>query len=298
MNPIIFPRQGTDWEVDGTFNPGAVAAGRVVHLLYRAVDANRISRLGYARSLNGVDFNYRPENPVLEATAAWEEFGCEDPRLTPLDGTYYVTYTAYSRRGARIALASTKDFSRFEKYGLVGPDRHDKDCALFPEEINGRIAMLHRLGSTIQIAYFESLDAIKHSQKFWSEYVTHYQDFEIMRPKFSWDEWKIGMGPTPVRTDRGWLVIYHGVSSERIYRVGAVLLDLEDPANVIGRTSEPILEPETEFEKRGIVPNVVFPTGAVLWDGDLLIYYGGADKVCCGARVAIDELLDELEKNA
>jgi predicted GH43/DUF377 family glycosyl hydrolase len=214
-----------------------------------------------------------------------------------MDGQYYVTYTAFSRRGPRIALASTKDFLRFEKYGLVGPERHDKDCVLFPEQINGRIVMLHRLGSTVQIAYFDSMDAVRNSNRFWSEYVTHYRDFEIMRPQFSWDEWKIGAGPAPIKTDRGWLVIYHGVSAERVYRAGAVLLDLENPARVLARTREPFLEPEMEFEKRGMVPNVVFPTGAVLWNGDLLIYYGGADIVCCGARVAMDELLDELEKD-
>jgi predicted GH43/DUF377 family glycosyl hydrolase len=296
MNPIITPREGRDWEVDGTFNPGAVAAGQVVHVLYRAVDANRISRLGYARSVNGTGFIYRSENPVLEASDGWEEFGCEDPRLTLMDGRYYVTYTAYSRRGPRIALASTDDFLHFEKHGLVGPDLDDKDCVLFPERVNGKVAMLHRLDSRIQIAYFNNLDALVNSQEFWSEYVTHYDDFEIMRPKYSWEEWKVGVGPPPIKTDRGWLLIYHGVSVRRIYRVGAVLLDLDDPAKIKARTREPLLEPEMEFEKRGVVPNVVFPAGAIIQDGDLVIYYGGADRVSCVARAPIDNFLDELER--
>jgi len=285
-----------DWEDDGTFNPAAVAAGNTIHLLYRAVDANRVSRLGYAQSQNGTDISFRSAHPVLEGSADWEEFGCEDPRLTPLDGTYYVTYTAFSRRGPRIALASTKDFMHFEKYGLVGPDRDDKDCVLFHERLNGKVAMLHRLDSKIQIAYFDNLDTVIDSQEFWREYVAHFDDFEIIGPKYRWEEWKVGVGPPPIKTDRGWLVIYHGVNVQRIYRVGALLLDLDEPAKILARTRKPILEPEMEFEKRGLVPNVVFPEGAVIRDGDLLTYYGGADRVSCVAKAQIDDFLDELER--
>ena len=285
-----------DWEDDRTFNPAAVAAGNTIHLLYRAVDANRVSRLGYAESQNGTDISFRSAHPVLEGSADWEEFGCEDPRLTTLDGTYYVTYTAFSRRGPRIALASTKDFMHFEKYGLVGPDRDDKDCVLFPERLNGKVAMLHRLDSKIQIAYFDNLDTVIDSQEFWREYVAHFDDFEIIGPKYRWEEWKVGVGPPPIKTDRGWLVIYHGVNVQRIYRVGALLLDLDELAKILARTRKPILEPEMEFEKRGLVPNVVFPEGAVIRDGDLLTYYGGADRVSCVAKAQIDDFLDELER--
>lgn len=297
-NPIITPRHGQNWEVDGTFNPGAVDARGAIHLLYRAVDANGISRLGYARALSATQISFRSSDPVLEPSADWEEFGCEDPRITSLDGTFYVTYTAFSRRGPRIALASTKDFSHFDKYGLVGPDRNDKDCVMFPERINGRIAILHRLESRVQIAYFESLEALGNSQEFWNGYVKHFDDYEIMKPKFPWEKRKVGIGPPPIKTERGWLVIYHGVSVERIYRAGAILLDLDDPAKVVARTREPILEPEMEFEKRGVVPNVVFPDGAIIQNGTLLTYYGGADKVCCVARAPIEEFLDELERQA
>jgi len=295
-NPIISPRPGFDWETDGTFNPAAVALGDSVHLLYRAVDSNRISRLGYARSSNGTDITFRSDNPVLEGFADWDEFGCEDPRLTKIDGSCLVTYTAFSRQGPRVALASTKDFTHFEKHGLVGPARDDKDCVLFPEKVKGKIAMLHRLDSKIQIAYFDNIDAIINSDKFWSEYVAHFDDFEIIRPKYAWEEWKVGVGPPPIKTDRGWLVIYHGVDTRRVYRVGAVLLDLDEPTKILARTKEPILEPEMEFEKRGIVPNVVFPEGAVLQDGELLIYYGAADRVSCLAKTSIDEFLDALCK--
>lgn len=295
-NPIIVPRQDSGWETDGTFNPGAVVDGRSIHLLYRAVDASGVSRLGYARTLDGKEVKLRSPEPVLTPSGDWEEFGCEDPRITRLDGTFYVTYTAYSKRGPRLALASTKDLLHFEKHGLVGPDHNDKDCVIFPERINGRVAILHRLKSKVQIAYFESIESLTKSQRFWREYVTHFDDYEVMRAKFPWEERKVGAGSPPIKTERGWLVIYHGVSHEGIYRAGAVLLDLDDPKKVVARTSTPILEPEMDFEKRGVVPNVVFPDGAVVRDGELLSYYGGADRVTCVASAPLDDFLDELEK--
>lgn len=297
-NPIITPRQRRDWEVNGTFNPSATINMGTIHILYRAVDARMISHLGYARSENGVKIDFRSSDPVLSPSAEWEEFGCEDPRLTNFNGTYYITYTAYSRRGPRIALASTKDFMNFKKYGLIGPDRDDKDCVVFPDKINGNIAIIHRLESKVQIAYFKSFESLVHSQEFWNDYVRHFDDYEIMRSKFPWEMRKIGVGPPPIKTDLGWLVIYHGVSIEKIYRVGAVLLDLDDPLKVLARTKTHILEPETEFEKHGMVSNVVFPEGAVIRDGKLMVYYGGADKVCCVASAPFDEFLDELEKSA
>jgi len=297
-NPIIAPRQDKEWEAGGTFNPGAIDTGESIQLLYRAVDANGVSRLGYARTLNGTEISFRSSDPVLEPSADWEEFGCEDPRITRVDGTFYVTYTAFSKRGPRIALASTKDFLHFEKHGLVGPDRNDKDCVLFPERINGKIAMLHRLESNVQIAYFDSFEALNYSRAFWKEYLKHFRSYEVMRATHPWEKRKVGVGPPPIKTNRGWLVIYHGVSVDRAYRAGAVLLDLQEPRKVLARTKEPILEPEMEFEKRGVVPNVIFPDGAVVQDGHLLTYYGGADKVCCVASTPLDEFLDDLVKDS
>jgi len=295
-NPILTPREDQSWETDGVFNPSAVSAAGATHLLYRAVDANRVSRLGYARTVNGTEFTFRSSNPVLEPSADWEEFGCEDPRIAPVDGVFFVTYTAFSRQGPRIALASTTDFVHFEKHGLVGPDRDDKDFVLFPERVSGKLVMLHRLDSKIQIAYFDNLAELTDSREFWRSYVTHINDFEVISPQHRWEEWKVGVGPSPIRTERGWLVLYHGVNSQRVYRVGAVLLDLDEPDKILARTSEPILEPEMEYEKRGIVPNVVFPTGGVILDGDLLVYYGGADRVSCVAKTPIRDFLEALEK--
>jgi predicted GH43/DUF377 family glycosyl hydrolase len=295
-NPVITPEDGQAWEAGGTFNPSAIVTDETIHILYRAVDRNGTSRLGYARSLDGEDISSRSPTPVLQPSTDWEEFGCEDPRITQLNGSFYVTYTAFSKRGPRIALASTRDFTHFNKYGLVGPDLNDKDCALFPETINGKLAMLHRLDGKIQIAYFENLEALKSAHGYWEDYLKHLEDFEVIKQRFPWETLKIGTGPPPIRTEKGWLVIYHGVSKKRVYRVGALLLDLDDPKKVIARTREPILEPETEFEKLGVVPNVVFPDGAIVHEGKLLVYYGGADRVSCAANAPLDEFLEELEK--
>jgi predicted GH43/DUF377 family glycosyl hydrolase len=293
-NPIITPRHDTEWEINGTFNPGATNEQGVIHLLYRAVDTNMISRLGYAQTRNGVQIDFRSSKPVLSPSAEWEEFGCEDPRITNIEGQFYITYTAYSRRGPRIALASTKDFHNFQKYGVIGPNYDDKDCVIFPERIDGKIALLHRLQSKVQIAYFEDFGSLTDSQTFWDSYMTHFDEYEVMRSEFSWEKRKIGIGPPPLKTEFGWLVVYHGVSIDNIYRAGAALLDLDDPSKVLARTKRPILEPETEFEKWGIVPNVVFPDGAVIFEGKLMVYYGGADKVCCVASTPFKQLIAKL----
>jgi len=295
-NPIITPRHGKNWEINGTFNPGTVDAHGAIHILYRAVDAKWISRLAYARSEDGRTISFRSSEPILEPSADWEELGCEDPRITAFDDRFYLTYTAFSRRGPRIALASTSDFSTFEKLGVVGPDRSDKDCVLFPERIGGRVAMLHRLASRVQVAYFGEIEDMTNSQGFWRKYEGDFHEYEVMRPKFTWESKKIGIGPPPIRTERGWLVIYHGVSADDVYSAGAALLDLEEPTKVLARTSQPILQPQMAFERQGFVPNVVFPEGAVVRDGKLLVYYGGADKVCCAAKAPFDEFLYELEK--
>ena len=295
-NPIITPRDGQGWESGGTFNPGAVVVDDVIHLLYRGVDKTGTSRLGHATSRDGGMIAERLPTPVLQPTAQWEEFGCEDPRISRMNGLFYVTYTAYSQRGPRIALASTSDFSHFKKYGVIGPDVHDKDCVLFPEKVNGKIALLHRIDGRIQIAYFDDAQSLTNPVAYWERYLKDLARHEVIRPKYHWETRKIGAGPPPIRTKEGWLVIYHGVSAERVYRAGAFLLDLKDPQQVIARSRAPILEPETEFEKRGVVPNVVFPEGAVVRDGELVVYYGGADRVCCAAKVSLDEFLEELEQ--
>ena len=293
-NPIIVPKQ--NWEALGTFNPGVVESKGAIHILYRGVDADERSRFGYARTSDGTDILERATKPVLGPELEWEGFGCEDPRITQVDGTFYIAYTAYSSHGTRLALASTEDFLKFERYGLIGPNRNDKDFVIFPERIDGQIAILHRIGFGIQIAYFETFEAMKNSQSYWSTYMKHLKDYEVMKPKTSWESFKVGAGPPPIKTKDGWLLIYHGVSGSHVYSAGAALLDLEEPTKVIARTKNPILEPKFKFEEEGAVPNVVFPEGAVVRGKDLLVYYGAADKVCCLASAPLDQFLEELKK--
>jgi len=283
------------WESTSTFNPGAVKNGEITHILYRAVDERNISSIGYATTMDGETILDRSIEPVLLPAGPWEELGCEDPRITAFDGTYYVFYTAYSRRGPRIALASTTDFKDFKRYGLIGPDHDDKDSALFPELVGGKVTIVHRIAPNIELAFLDSIEQMETSNPYWKDYFKHIEADTIMRPQWKWEKKKVGIGPPPIRTDAGWVVIYHGVDSHNAYHAGAALLDLEDPRRVIARTPEPILDPEEDFERIGVVPNVVFPEGAVVIRDELKVFYGGADKVCCLASVPMKLLIETLE---
>lgn len=294
-NPIIEPRPQMAWEKTATFNPGAVRDDDITHILYRAVNEQGISSLGYAATVDGETILGRSEGPALSPSGPHEEFGCEDPRITAFNGIYYVFYTAYSRRGTRIALALTHDFRTYERYGVVGPDLDDKDCALFPEPIDSEIAVVHRVAPNIQLDFFQNIEQVRTANPYWKDYDKHVEANTIMRPMWKWEEKKIGIGPPPIRTEDGWLVIYHGVDSHSVYRAGAALLDLENPRRIIARIPEPILEPEEQFERVGLVPNVVFPEGAVVIKGALKVFYGGADRVCCVASIPIKLMIEALE---
>jgi predicted GH43/DUF377 family glycosyl hydrolase len=296
-NPIIEPRPGIAWEVKATFNPGAARNGGVIHILYRAVNEHNISSLGHATTTDAETIASRSLEPALPPVDPWEELGCEDPRITAFDAGYYIFYTAYSRRGPRIALASTSDFRSYERYGLVGPNYDDKDAALFPQLIHGKFAVVHRIEPDIELAFYDSVKQMERvSQNPYSKnYLKPIKANIIMKPKWKWEKKKVGIGPPPIRTNAGWIVIYHGVDANTVYRAGAALLDLENPFRVIARTPEPILEPEEEFEKVGVVPNVVFPEGAVVVKDDLKVFYGGADRTCCVASIPMKLLVEALE---
>ena len=294
-NPIIEPRPELAWESGATFNPGVVKSGDIIHILYRAVNERSISSLGYATMKDGETILERSATPVLAPSDSWEELGCEDPRITAIDETFYIFYTAYSRRGPRIAAASTTDFRSYTRYGVVGADYDDKDCALFPERMGGKFVAVHRIAPNIEIAFFDRIQRRDRVPQIDSEILKRIEANVIMRPERKWEEKKIGIGPPPIRTDAGWVIIYHGVDSNTVYRAGAALLDLENPRRVIARTREPILEPEKDYEKVGVVPNVVFPEGTVVIGDELMVFYGGADKVCCLATVPIKLLMESLE---
>lgn len=319
-NPVLEPMQELPWASGAVFNPAAWYDGRTIHLLFRAVaegyerihlpDAaagepdtgfdNYISYIGYASSRDGCEFDVRSE-PFLTPDQPFDRFGVEDPRVARLDGEYLVTYTALASGAfdpdavVRIALATTRDFSTVEKHGVIGPPERDKDAVIFPELIGGRIAMLHRIVPDIQLVYFDNLAQLRRPPAaLWESHMRDLESHVIMRPQQEWESSKIGAGPTPIRTDEGWLLIYHGVDKHYVYRAGLALLDLEDPSRVIARCADPVLEPESDFERHGDVDNVVFPEGAVVIDGTLHVYYGAADRVIGHASAPLADVVSVL----
>ncbi|MCS7155954.1 MAG: glycosidase [Bacteroidota bacterium] len=318
--PVLGPMLELPWASGAVFNPGAWYDGERVHLLFRAVAAGYrrvrlpqsrpyeaafgfepyVSCIGYAWSTDGVHFTVHPE-PVLRPEEPYERFGVEDPRVARFGDRYLITYTALGRPafevpgGVRIALAATRDFLGIEKWGLIGPDHTDKDAVLFPRPIGGRIGLLHRIAPSIQLAWFDSLEALRHPPAhYWGDHLRELERHTILRPEFPWEAKKIGAGPTPIETEHGWLLLYHGVDARHVYRMGAALLDREDPSRVVARSPIPLLEPELDFERHGDVPNVVFPQGAVVLGDELYVYYGAADKRIGLARAPLDAVLSWL----
>ena len=300
-NPILKPTEENWWESKAVFNPGAVYKAGQVHLLTRAIGEydKYVSRLGHYVSTDGFNFQRATDKPVFAPQEEYEKWGCEDPRITELEGKFYITYVALSkpaRSGGgppRTALASTKDFRSFRRYGILTPPRtDDKDTVLFPEKIEGKYAALHRPHNWVGTQYGTDRPSI------WMGYSDNlkalYKHKIVMKPEQRWESAKIGAGPPPIKTREGWVLIYHGVDENSVYRAGAALLDLKDPSKVKSRSPHPILEPEKSYEKNGDVPNVVFPEGAVVIGDELFVYYGGADKVCCVATAHLDEILDYL----
>lgn len=295
-NPIIAPRPGMIWEERGTFNPAAIDLGSKTHILYRAVSADNISTIGYASSTDGVTLDERSDKPIYRPRIGFESRGCEDPRLMLIDERVYMTYTAYDGGLPRVAVTSisTKDFLGKKWSGWSTPEIispmsvDDKDAAILPGSINGKYLVFHRVRENICGDWLNSLDFSK-------EKITRCIDMLSPR-KGMWDGMKVGISTPPVRTRHGWLMLYHGVSWSSIYRVGAVLLDLNDPSIVLSRTAVPFFEPEEPYELNGIVNNVVFPCGMVVRGNTAYIYYGGADQVVGVATIKLDDILEMLEK--
>lgn len=300
--PILEPT-GQWWESRAVFNPG-VAEGPdgTIHVLYRAQGSDGVSRLGYARTRDGVRIEERRREPVFEPNIhdEFERLGTEDPRIVRLGSTFYITYTAaslyqardlhpadLSPRGppwrVRVALARTEDFRTFTRVGIILPDMDNKDAVLFPEKIDGRYVLLHRLPPDVWIA--TSVDLRR-----WEEHRVVLRT----RPAL-WDERKLGAGPPPVPTDAGWLLCYHGADHHNVYRAGFALLDRREPSRVLARGEEPTLEPEEPWEIEGPTPRVVFPTGMVRRGDDLFVYYGAADHVVGVAKGSVKEVLASLK---
>jgi predicted GH43/DUF377 family glycosyl hydrolase len=296
-NPILEPEPKHSWESKAVFNPGALYEEGKVHLVYRAVSEDDTSVLGYAASSDGFTFDERLDKPIYVPRGDFEKKGCEDPRLTRLDDTLYMCYTAYDGKNEpRVALTSIamSDFlaRRWEwaRPVLISPlGRGDKDAAIFPKKIKGKYAILHRVGSSIWLDLVDSLDL---------EEGVCIKGIVIMSPRQeNPPAEKIGIAAPPIETESGWLLLYHTVAKKDdklYYSVSAALLDIDDPTRVIARRQTSLLEPEMPYEKEGQVANVVFPCGAVVINNQLFVYYGGADKVIGVATVTLSELLEGL----
>jgi predicted GH43/DUF377 family glycosyl hydrolase len=311
-NPILNPNKDNSWESKAVFNCSVSYDGNNVHMLYRAIGEydHYISRIGYASSTDGFQFNRR-DNIAICQTEDYEIYGMEDPRITQIDDKIFITYVVlsdYVKNYPKIysALTVTKDYYEFVKLGIITSNfDNNKDVIFFPEKFNldynlsknGSYLKLHRPSScSVSNSNFHLVKPSIWLSISDSEFILT-DSILLLRPEQDWEELKIGAGPSPIKTKDGWLLIYHGVNNDKIYRVGAAILDLNDPRKVIARTKNPILEPLEKYERVGDVNNVVFPTGIAVIDKKLLLYYGGADKVCCVASASIDELIEYIMKD-
>lgn len=245
-----------------------------------------ISYLRIARSTDGIHFTV-DDRPLVYPSDELEVFGVEDPRITEIDGVYYIYFSAVSPAGIGEMMVKTNDFKNVERCGMIfAPE--NKDVVVFPEKIQGKYYALHRptpkATGNPEIWIAESDNLI-----YWGK---HRHLMGIRRNM--WDSQKIGAGAVPFRTEKGWLELYHGVDYNDVYGIGAVLFDINDPCRILARSSEPVLKPEMEYEINGFFGNVVFSCGAVA-DGDIIkLYYGVSDTSMAYAELSITEILNNL----
>ncbi len=325
-----------EFESHGVLNPACLQEGDNVHMYYRAVRPPNHSTIGYCRLQGPLEIVERLPHPLLVPEHAYEAQGMEDPRIVRINGTIYMNYTAYDGHNALGALCvgenhyhmrkegivtpliahddlvryfhcapaplNRKYFLHYEMYrdmGILSPHNlvWDKDVTFFPEKINGRYAMLHRIYPGIQIVYFDDLKHLRHYP--WGEYFTSFAEHQVLDPHLSYESGHVGAGCPPIATEKGWLLIYHAVEETahgKRYAAAAALLDRTDPRRVLARLPQPLIEPETPWEHIGIVNDVVFPSGTALFGDRLYIYYGAADERVAVASVSFTELLDALDR--
>ena len=298
-NPIMLPDPASDWETYNVFNPAVIYHNNLWHMYYRAQGLDWISRIGYAVSLDGINWN-RLRCPVLEPHDETDSRGVEDPRVVEIEGNFYMTYTAYgstvpvgvkpthSGGGILPMIARSSNLITWERLGPIVTGEDNKDHVLFPRKINGKFVALHRRHPQVWLAYSEDL--------------LHWQEENMAyiygpRSGSAWDSLRVGNNGVPIETSEGWLVLNHGYNSDHIYHIGAVLLDLDDPTKVIRRPLNPIFWPREIWELRGDVPNVVFSCANPVVNGKVYVYYGGADHVIGLATCSLTDLSDYVRTN-
>jgi beta-1,2-mannobiose phosphorylase / 1,2-beta-oligomannan phosphorylase len=330
---IILKKTDLEFENEGVLNPAAIREGDSVHLFYRAVQNGNHSSIGYCRLDGPLTVAERLDEPIIVPESEYESHGVEDPRIVKIDDLFYLTYTCYDGTNARGALATSKDLKHFEKRGIIvppisyaefvllaesagkvnekyyrnqkfyslraDPDKKmilwDKNVIFFPRRIDGKLVFLHRIRPGIQIVSINNIKDL--TKKFWKDYFFDLQDHIVLDPLHQHESSYIGSGCPPIETRYGWLLIYHGVEETEkgyIYSACAALLDLNNPAKVISRLPYALFSPQYDWELKGEVNNVVFPTGTSLFGGTLFIYYGAADTSIACASVNLSELVAEL----
>lgn len=314
-NPILEKNHEQAWEKGSVLNPSVLFEDGIFKMVYRAtndthadIPGKYMSSVGYAVSLDGIHFA-RAAQPLIAPEHDYEKkLGCEDPRVTKIEDYYFLYYTAVGDDNGndvvRIALATSRDFKKWKKHGIVGPKHTaSKAAVLFPEKIRGKYVMFYTWMSdspmsTIMEASFDSLEeAMKPPEEIMVNSTDRYEEHAVFRPlenTFRGPE----VGAVPIKTRYGWLFIYcnANVSDHPQWTISAALLDLHDPKKVLAITPEPILRPETDEERHGVVNNVTFPEGAVIVGDELYVYYGSGDQGICLATCNLQELLSYLKK--
>ena len=326
-NPILSAHPDHPWEDLAVFNPAAWydEAAKEVLLLYRTAESGPEYKcwFGLARSHDGYRFERTSDQPCLSPSIeGYDGATIQDPRMVKMGEHYYITYACrhdpfgqfwipkerqqyrrpepppefprYLRINATLTgLAITKDFKTWVRAGpITDPLLDDRDVILFPEKVGGKYVLIHR-----PLEWVGPAHGTEHACA-WIATADDLLGFResrlLIRNRFPWEAYKLGVNTPPIRTPHGWFTIYHAVGPDRFYRLGALLLDLEDPGRVLHRTPDWLLQPEADYEIEGFYRGAVFPCGAVVKDGTLFVYYGGADKYCALATCEFGALLDHL----
>ncbi|MCL5781989.1 MAG: hypothetical protein M1459_01370 [Patescibacteria group bacterium] len=317
-NPVMSPDSGNDWEAAGTFNPAAIKDDDGnTHIIYRAIGSDGVSRVGYAFSKDGLhideklsypifalknprrnipDKDKRPDPVMYPSGGSWG--GCEDPRAIRIGNRIYMTFNAFDGwdfiRIGVVSITTNDFFARRWNWSrplYISPEKEiHKNWVVFPEKINGKFAILHSITPEIQVDYVDSLEELDYGSK------KIKSKFKQRDNNGNWDNWVRGAGPPPIRTDIGWLVLYHAMDRKDPsigYKLGAMILDTNDPTKIIARAPAPILVPD-EWYENDWKPGVVYACGSTIKDGNLYVYYGGGDKHICVAHTPLDQLLEWL----